>query len=135
MIPWIKYPPNPPGVGDPDTIDQRTLAYLSLLTLSVVALLAAYHLATRLAARQVDQPWRWVAAVAVVVVVIGISYVVLPAPDALPAAFDADVLWRFRLASIGGLAAMWGAMSLTMAVLCGVRQRAGRRHRPAMSSS
>jgi Probable cobalt transporter subunit (CbtA) len=118
VIPWLKYPPNPPGVGDPDTVDQRTLSYITLLVVAVAAMLAAHDVAARLARRGVDQPLRWVSATAMVLAVVGLSYVVLPDPDPVPRAIRADLLWRFRLASLGGLAALWGAMSLTMAVLC-----------------
>jgi hypothetical protein len=57
--------------------------------------------------------------VAVTVVVLATGYVVLPAADPIPTGVGADLLWRFRLVSLGGLAAMWGGMTLTMAVLCG----------------
>ena len=36
LIPALKYPPNPPTVGNPDTIGQRTTDYLLLLAASVV---------------------------------------------------------------------------------------------------
>lgn len=68
--------------------------------------------------------WRWLAAVAVTVAVLAVSDEVLPSVDPIPEAVGADLLWRFRLASLAGLAAMWGAMTLTMAVLCRGRQGA-----------
>jgi hypothetical protein len=65
----------------------------------------------------------------VTVVVVAISYLVLPPNDPIPEGIGAQLLWRFRVASLGGLAAMWGAMTLTMAVLCGGRGEV-RRHSP-----
>jgi hypothetical protein len=122
QIPWLKYPPNPPGVGDPETINERTVSYLVLIAVAVLALVLAHEVAVRLADRHIELPWRWLAAVAVNVTVLVIAYVVLPSPDPIPEGVGADLLWRFRLASLAGLAAMWGAMTLTMAVLCGVRE-------------
>ena len=55
LIPWLKYPPNPPGVGDPDTIDQRTVAYLALIAVSVCALILAVQVADTLSQRQSTQ--------------------------------------------------------------------------------
>ena len=26
VAPWLKYPPNPPAVGDPDTLAKRTIS-------------------------------------------------------------------------------------------------------------
>ncbi|MDE0805489.1 MAG: CbtA family protein, partial [Acidimicrobiales bacterium] len=37
LIPAIKYPANPPAVGDPDTVNERTVQYLALIILSLVA--------------------------------------------------------------------------------------------------
>ena len=32
LLPFLKYPPNPPGVGaDPSTLTERTLAYLAMV--------------------------------------------------------------------------------------------------------
>jgi hypothetical protein len=131
LIPWLKYPPNPPGVGDPETINERTVAYLALIALAACALVIAHEVTLRLARRRVELAWRWFAAVAVTVVVIAISYLVLPAADPIPAGIGAQLLWRFRLASLGGLAVMWGGMTLTMAVLCSGRGKAPQRpHSP-----
>src|SRR6185503_8845277 len=41
LVPFLRYPANPPAVGDPGTINQRTLAYASLLVLSVLAVVLA----------------------------------------------------------------------------------------------
>jgi hypothetical protein len=122
LIPWLKYPPNPPGVGDPETINERTVSYLVLIAVAVLALALAHEVALRLADRHIELPWRWLAAAAVTVTVLVTAYVVLPSPDPIPEGVGADLLWRFRLASLAGLAAMWGAMTLTMAVLCGGRE-------------
>jgi multisubunit Na+/H+ antiporter MnhB subunit len=124
LIPWFKYPPNPPGVGDPETINQRTVSYLALIAVAACALILAYEVAQRLGRRRVELRWRWLAAAAVAVVILAIAYAALPAADPIPESVGADLLWRFRLASLGGLAAMWGVMTLTMAVMCGRRRPA-----------
>lgn len=124
LIPWFKYPPNPPGVGNAETINERTVSYLVLIGVAVVALVLAHEVALRLAERHVELPWRWLAAVAVTLTVLAVSYAVLPSPDPIPDDVGADLLWRFRLASLAGLAAMWGGMTLTMAALCGGRKGA-----------
>lgn len=46
LIPALKYPPNPPAVGNPGTVGDRTLHYVLMIEVSICALL----LATRLAA-------------------------------------------------------------------------------------
>lgn len=48
LVPYLKYPPNPPAVGNPDTIGQRTAWYFSMLAISVLAAIAAVVAARRL---------------------------------------------------------------------------------------
>src|SRR5690349_20882191 len=38
VTPFLKYPPNPPGVGDPATLSERQWKYLALIFLSLVIL-------------------------------------------------------------------------------------------------
>ena len=48
LIPAMKYPPNPPTVGDPDTIGKRSTEFMLLMLASVLVVLAAWWLWTRL---------------------------------------------------------------------------------------
>ena len=52
LVPFFKYPPNPPAVGNPDTIGMRTGLYVTLLALSLAGMIAAQVLRGRLAPRQ-----------------------------------------------------------------------------------
>ena len=45
VVPFLRYPANPPGVGDPDTIDSRTHAYLAAVAIGVLGVVAAVRLA------------------------------------------------------------------------------------------
>ena len=60
MIPFLKYPPNPPTVGDPATIGARTAAYFAMVGLSLLAVLAAWHASRVLKGRGTSQPVRHV---------------------------------------------------------------------------
>jgi hypothetical protein len=53
LIPYLKYPANPPSVGDPSTIRERTLAYFTLVALSLLAILLAWLAARTLRSRGV----------------------------------------------------------------------------------
>jgi predicted cobalt transporter CbtA len=106
LVPFAKYPPNPPAVGDPDTIDERTLLYVTILAWAIAAAWIAARVGTWLREREVADPGRLSAVVGAFVVLVGIGYVVLPgSPDAVSA--PATLIWRFRLASAGGALAMW----------------------------
>ena len=51
LVPFVKYPPNPPAVGQADTIGAPTGWYLVMVLVSVVLTIAAVWVARRLKAR------------------------------------------------------------------------------------
>jgi hypothetical protein len=53
LIPGMKYPPNPPTVGDPDTIAKRSTEFMLLMLTSVLVVMAAWWLWNRLT----EQGW------------------------------------------------------------------------------
>jgi predicted cobalt transporter CbtA len=106
LVPWLKYPANPPAVGDPDTIGQRTALYLVMVAWSAVAAWAAWRLLRHLRSTGAPDHVRTTltAAVWAAIVVLGLA-VLPPNPDAVGA--PAQLVWRFRLASLAGSAAFW----------------------------
>ncbi len=111
LVPLTKYPPNPPAVGDPDTIGARTWLYFGLILTTVIALAAAVQLAKRRAAS-----WgTWNAALAgtaLFLALTAVAQVLLPAVDEVSAEFPAAVLWEFRLASAGTQLVLWTTLGL-----------------------
>ena len=113
LVPYLKYPPNPPAIGDPDTINQRTAAYLAVLALGLVAVWAGV-----LAARTQTHQWRRATAgLTGFLVVVTIAYTLLPTFDEVPADFPATLLWNFRISSLGTQVVLWTALGLTFAGL------------------
>ena len=113
VVPFLKYPANPPAVGDPSTVNERTILYFAALALSILLAWAVwrFHRAARLA--PTAQAWATAALYAAGLAVI---FLALPAsPD--PVEAPADLVWRFRLASIGGLAAAWAVLALVTGTL------------------
>lgn len=129
VVPWFKYPPNPPAVGDPTTAGERQRLFFLLVALTGVLLAGAVHLSARL--RRADWPGpRRVAAVAVAVVaVLGVLLAVMPPiDDAIPTAVGAKLIWQFRVASLAGNLILWSVLTVGFGLLCAesvrVRQRA-----------
>jgi hypothetical protein len=111
VVPFSKYPANPPAIGNPDTIDRRTLLYALMIAISVVSAIAAGRVRRQLVAAR----GAWNAAIVagiVFVALIAVAQVVLPAAHETPAGFSADVLYRFRLASLGVNATLWAIIGL-----------------------
>lgn len=106
LIPSIKYPPNPPAVGNPDTIGYRTGLYFTMLLLSACYIIFSVFLHMKM--RQSVSNWNSsVCAFLVCLVFIIPTYTFLPAVNEIPDDFSADLLWRFRLSSIGIQLVMW----------------------------
>lgn len=107
VVPMLKYPANPPGVGDPETIGYRQGLYLALLALSVVGTAAAAYLGPRLS------PGNTGTALAGALVLLwgaGLMLVMPANPDVVAA--PDSLLQPFRALSLAGLAVFW----LTFAV-------------------
>ncbi len=113
LVPWLKYPANPPAVGNPDTIGERTALYLVLLAWSLVATWAAFRVHRWFVARGEAEHRRIPMTAAVYVGLIGLGLVLLPGnPDAIT--IPAQLLWRFRLASVAGAATFWSVCGITL---------------------
>ena len=111
VVPQLKYPANPPSVGQPDTIAFRTWVFLAMLLVSILAAAAATYLRANLTRRLGGWNATLVAAAAFVVVVL-IGMAVLPDINEVPKNFPAVTLWQFRLASLGTQAVLWATLGL-----------------------
>jgi predicted cobalt transporter CbtA len=130
LVPFVKYPPNPPAVGQSDTIGARTGWYLVMVLASVALAVAAVWLSRRLADRFGSWNARLIAAGAYLVA-IAVVMVLLPTvhetPEPLREAsgaiiypgFPADVLYEFRLVSLATQLVLWATIGLVFATLAG----------------
>jgi len=130
LVPFVKYPPNPPAVGQSDTIGERTGWYLVMVLISVVLAVAAVWLARRLAAR--FGTWNGgLLAGGAYLVVLAAATVLLPTVDETPQplrdaagvitypGFPADVLYEFRLVSLATQLVLWVTIGVVFATLAG----------------
>jgi hypothetical protein len=116
LVPQIKYPANPPSIGEPETIGLRMALYFTMIALSVIAAIAANSTGRQLARRLGG----WNAAIvggAAYLAVVAAAMLILPPVNEVPAEFSAATLWKFRLASLGIEAVMWTALGLVFGAL------------------
>jgi hypothetical protein len=122
LVPFLKYPANPPAVGDPETITRRTVSYLLTIVLGLLAVWAAAATTRRLSRDGVPH-WRAVGAgVAAFVLTVVAAYLVLPAISEVPGDFPATLLWQFRLASLGTQTVLWLLLGFAFAALVDLRR-------------
>ncbi|WP_406143429.1 CbtA family protein [Streptomyces sp. NBC_01012] len=116
VVPFLKYPANPPAVGDPDTIGKRTTLYVLMMLLSVLLTIVAVIVGKRLAPKL----GAWYATVVAVLgfaVVAGLAYEALPVINEVPDDFPATLLWRFRLSALAMQVTLWGGFGLVFGEL------------------
>ncbi|XRQ09147.1 CbtA family protein [Actinomadura welshii] len=127
VVPFLKYPANPPAVGDPETITSRTLLYLAMVGVGLLAAAAAVTAARRVT----GGPWaRWPAAVLAFLVPVVAAWLALPGVDEVPDGFPAALLWEFRVASLGTQLVFWAAFGALFGWACDRAQRPARAAAP-----
>jgi hypothetical protein len=128
FVPFLKYPANPPSIGDPDTIGKRTGLYLLMIALSLVAAVAAAWLGRRLSGRL--GTWgATLSGIGVYIVVMAVTMLVLPTVSEVPQpllndqggivypGFSADDLFHFRLYAVGTQLITWATIGLVFGAL------------------
>ena len=116
VVPSLKYPANPPSVGDPETIGIRTGLYFGMILISLVGMVAAGKLRLSVLGRAGG----WNAALiagAFYVLAMAVAGTLLPGIDEVPEQFPAVVLWQFRVASFGAQLILWASLGLMFGAL------------------
>lgn len=116
LVPFLKYPPNPPAVGDHETIGRRTALYFTMIAISLLVAGLAFVLARHLE----PAVGAWNAAIAgglLFVVAIGLAQWALPTIQEVGSDFPAITLYEFRISSIGVQLALWCTLGLLFGAL------------------
>ncbi|MEC3979795.1 CbtA family protein [Amycolatopsis sp. H20-H5] len=111
FVPFLKYPANPPAVGQPGTIGTRTELYFGFVALSLLVGILAAAFGRKLA----DKLGAWrgaLLACAGYLVTMALAAWLMPIIDEVPATFPASTLWSFRTASIGTQLTLWITLGL-----------------------
>ncbi len=116
VVPFLKYPPNPPGVGNPAAIQERTLLFLTTVVASLLLLLAAWRVA-RLLPSSAGSVVRVMVGCAAFAATVSVVLLVLPRVDDA-SAFPTKLLWEFRAATFATQLAFWSLLGLGFAGLC-----------------
>lgn len=116
VVPNLKYPANPPSVGDPETIGSRTGLFFLMIAISLAAMVFSLKVRRRMAARL--GAWNGsIVAGLVFVVIIAAVQLSMPTFNEVPEGFPAALLWEFRVAALGMQAIMWTTIGLLFGAL------------------
>lgn len=116
LVPQLKYPANPPSVGDPDSIGHRSALYVAMLVIGLIAVFGAASLWRWARDRGIDDAVGFALVIAAGAGLVGLAYVLLPAnPDENTA--PADLIWRFRIESLVGNVILWLGIATVFGLL------------------
>lgn len=109
LIPALKYPANPPAVGDPETIYYRQNIYLAFLAISGFSALGLALLYRKMGAMQAKKA----IVPATYAAIMAAAFVAMPPnPDAISAPMDLVI--SFRIASAFTMSVFWGLLGITL---------------------
>ena len=130
LAPWLKYPPNPPAVGNPDTLAERQSWYVAIICVAIAVGIGAALLSSWMQRNEWPVHRRIALVVAAVAVPMLVVYAAFPgAPDDI--AVPAALVWRFRVASLGANLLLWSLLTLGVGWLVGDSARRGIRDKRA----
>jgi predicted cobalt transporter CbtA len=107
LIPALKYPTNPPAVGDPETIYYRQSLYVAFLVISGFSALGLAFLYRKMGALNIK---KYIIPVAYAAIISG-AYLAMPAnPDPINAPMD--LVMGFRITSAITISMFWGLLGV-----------------------
>jgi Probable cobalt transporter subunit (CbtA) len=130
LVPQIKYPANPPSIGNAETIRSRTALYFAMIICSIIAAVTAV-LIGRLLFRRLGAWNATLCGGGLYIAVVALVMLALPPLNEVPNDFPANTLWEFRIASLGGHVVLLATLGLVFGALTEARRSAVRPHFPS----
>jgi len=100
LIPFLKYPANPPTVGDPETVVLRSILYLSFISISGFGAVAFYKLS-----KKFQNNKKFVALISYGIFISVVFFAMPDNPDEITAPMD--LVNEFRIMSFLGVTSFW----------------------------
>ena len=107
VIPFLKYPANPPTVGDADTVVFRTILYLSFIVISGIGAFAFYKLSTKFQNNK-----KYLGIIGYSIFIIIVFFAMPENPDEITAPMN--LVNEFRLVSILGVSSFWASIGFIL---------------------
>ncbi|GGZ73151.1 MULTISPECIES: CbtA family protein [Streptomyces] len=115
LLPFLRYPANPPGVGDPGTLDTRVNAWLAAIGIGVIAVTLAWRVHGWLKQHGRSAPQRQLAVMGIVLAALVSLFALPDNPD--PVTAPALLVWDFRALSAASMGLLWGGLAVGFGLL------------------
>ena len=109
LIPFLKYPANPPTVGDADTVVLRGILYLTFIAISGFSAVGFSRLYKNLENK------KYLAVVGYAVFITAVFFIMPPSPDEVIAPMD--LVNGFRVMSVMAVTTFWIAEAIILGML------------------
>ena len=107
LIPFLKYPANPPTVGEADTVVLRMILYVSFIIISGIGVIVFYKLLTKL-----NKNKKYFALIGYAGLM-AIAFIMMPDnPDEITAPMN--LVNEFRFVSVLGVSSFWGSVGIIL---------------------
>ena len=107
LIPFLKYPANPPTVGEADTVVLRMILYVSFIIISGIGVIVFYKLLTKL-----NKNKKYFALIGYTGLM-AIAFIIMPDnPDEITAPMN--LVNEFRFVSVLGVSSFWGSVGILL---------------------
>ena len=107
LIPFLKYPANPPTVGDAETVALRAILYISFILISGFGALAFYKLSQKLQSNK-----KYLGLLGYAIFIIIVFFVMPENPDEITAPMN--LVNEFRFMSVLGVTSFWISIGLIL---------------------
>jgi len=109
LIPFLKYPANPPTVGEAETVVLRSILYLTFIAISGFSAVGFFMLYKKL------QNKKYLAFVGYAVFITTVFFIMPPSPDEVTAPMD--LVNGFRIMSVMAVTTFWIAEAIILGLL------------------
>jgi len=107
LIPFLKYPANPPTVGDGETVVFRAILYLSFIAISGIGVISFYKLSKKFKNNK-----KLVALIGYGIFITGVFIFMPDNPDQITAPMN--LVNEFRLMSVLGVSSFWISIGIIL---------------------
>ena len=109
LIPFLKYPANPPTVGDGDTVILRAILYISLIAISGIGAVGFYQLSKKLKNNK-----KFAALVGYGIFITAVFFAMPENPDEITAPMN--LVNEFRIMSVLGVTSFWISVGIILGI-------------------
>ncbi|MBT8242088.1 MAG: CbtA family protein [Nitrosopumilus sp.] len=110
LIPFLKYPANPPTVGDGETVVLRAILYLSFIAISGLSAVIFYKLSKRF-----DKNKKIISIIGYAIFISAVFIIIPENPDEISAPMN--LVNEFRLMSVLGVSSFWISVGVILGLL------------------